>query len=95
MNSDDILALFQNIGISTKTNKPTQSSINDSQESIQDQVIAITICDNNLGFLEMVIWASEIDPLNNRNPISPPTYPRPFSNNTIYTAAQFTYTVLL
>ena len=43
--------------IANVTNKPTRASIKDFQESIQDQAMAITTCDHNLGFLGMILQA--------------------------------------
>ena len=74
--------------IATIKNKPTRASIKAFQESIQDQSMAITICDHNLDLLRMVLQASDINPLNNGNPFSPPTDPGPAIINSIVTAAQ-------
>ena len=55
--------------------------------------MAFTTCDHNLDFLEMVLWVSEIDHLNNGKPIISATHPRPVPINSIDTAAQFTEAV--
>ena len=43
--------------IETTRNKPTREIIKTFQESIQDQAMAITTCDHNLGFLGMILQA--------------------------------------
>ena len=55
----------------------------------------ITTCDHNLGFLGMVIWSSDFDTLNNRNPFLPPADPGPAPINATGTAAQITEVVRL
>ena len=74
--------------IAITANKPAQASIKYFQESIQDQAMSITTCDHNLGFLGMLLRASNFDPLNNRKSFSPPTDPGPAPVNAIGTAAQ-------
>ena len=81
--------------IETITNKPTQTSINFFQESIQDEAMYITTCDHNLGFLGMVLRVSYFDPLNNRNPFSSPTDHGPTPVNSIVTGDQITEVVRL
>ena len=76
--------------ISTITIKTTRASIKAFQEIIQNQAMSITTCDYNLGFLVMVLGASDFDPLNNRNPFASPTDPRPAPVNAIVTGAQIT-----
>ena len=41
--------------IATKDNKQTRASIKTFQERIQDQVMSITTCDHNLGFLVILL----------------------------------------
>ena len=52
---------------------------------IKDQAMAITTCDHNLGFLGMVLRASDFDPLNNGNPFAPPKDTGPNHVNAIDT----------
>ena len=73
---------------STIANKPTQASI-------QDQAMSITTCYHNLGFLGMVLWASDFDPLNNGNPFAPPIEPGTAPFNATGTAALTTEVVRL
>ena len=74
--------------ISITTKKPTQASIKSFQESIQFQAMSITTCDHNLGFLGILLRASNSDPLHNRKPFAPPTDLGPAPVNAIVTAAQ-------
>ena len=57
--------------------------------------MSITTCDHNLGFLGMVLRASDFDPLNNGNPLAPPIDPGPAPINTTDAAAQITEIVRL
>ena len=54
-----------------------------------------TTYDHNLGFLGMLIRASDFDPLYNGNPFAPPTYPIPAPVNSIGTDYQITEVVRL
>ena len=81
--------------IATITNKPTRESIKDFQEIIQYQAMSITTCGHNLGFLGMIIRASDFDHLNNGNQIAPPIDPVPTPVNFTDTAAQTTEVVRL
>ena len=73
--------------IATTTNKTTRSSIKNFQESIKYQAMAINTCKHNLGFVGMVLRASDFDPLNNGNPFAPPKDPGPNHFNAIGTDA--------
>ena len=55
--------------------------------------MSITTYDHNLGFPRMVLWALDLDPLNNRNPFEAHTDPEPAPVNAINTAAQSTEVV--
>ena len=57
--------------------------------------MTITTCDQNLGFLGMLLWGSDFDTLNNGNPFAPLTYPVPAPVNAIDTAAQITEVIRL
>ena len=101
MKPDDILALLHikpedmpEIATIT-TNKPTWASIKAFQEIMQDQSMAITTFDQNLGFLWMALRASYFNPINNGNPFAPPTDPVPAHINAIGTASQITKFVRL
>ena len=59
--------------IATTRNKTTQASIKAFQEIIKDQAITTTTCDHNLGFLGMMLRASNFDPLSNGNLFVAPT----------------------
>ena len=61
----------------TTENKQSRASIKTFQESIQYKAMSITTCDHNLGFLGMVLRASDFDPLNNGNTFAPPKDPYP------------------
>ena len=100
MNPDDILVLLpikpeDMPKITTMTNKKIRASIKYFQESIQYQAMAITNCDQNLGFLGMVFWASGFDPINHGNPFVTPTYPVPAPVNAIGTDSKITEVVCL
>ena len=95
MNTADILALLpvkpeDMPKIATIINKPTRESIKYFQESIQDQAMSMITCDHNLGFLGMVLRASDFYPLKNRKPFSPPIDPWPNPVNAIGTDPQIT-----
>ena len=81
--------------IATTTNKQNKLSIKAFQEIIQDQAMAITACDHNLGFLGMVLRSSYFFPINNINPFAPPTDPWPTPINSIGTASKTTEVVSL
>ena len=74
--------------IATIAKKPTRVSIKAFQESIQDQYMSITTCDHNLGFLGMVLRASDFDPLNKGNLFVPPINAGPAHVNFTRTSAQ-------
>ena len=100
MKPADILALLiikpeDTPEISTTTDKPTQESIKYFQESIKYQAMEITTFDQNLCFLGMVLWASDLDPLNNGNPFIPPTDTGPAPINAVGKSAQITEIVCL
>ena len=100
MNPDDILALLPVKSedmpkIATITNKQTRESIKAIHESIQDQAMSITTCYHNLGFLGMVIQASDFYPLNNGNPFASPIETGPAPINPTGTDAQITEVVRL
>ena len=76
-------------------NKQTRASIKAFQEIIQDQAMFITTCYHNLGFLGMVLRASDSDPLNNGKPFAAPIDPGPAPIDTTSTAAPITEVVCL
>ena len=55
----------------------------------------IATCNHNLGFLGMVLRASDLYLLNKGNPFAPPTDPVPTHVNAIDTVAQITEVVRL
>ena len=81
--------------MSTRMNKQTRASIKYFQEIIQDQAMSTTKCDHNLGYLGIVLWASYLDPLNNRNPLAPPTDTGLAPINVIVTYYQITEAVCI
>ena len=76
--------------IVTIANTPTWTSTKYFQESIEDQAMYITTCDQNIDFLGMILQASDFDPLNNGKTFEPPIDHESAPVNATDTAAQIT-----